>query len=74
MIPGLGPSTLYDNRQKLLDNGIVEESPRASSTKDVIIRRFELGVCAGLFPNEVGRIFSTPPFEGTASGGPEPGP
>jgi hypothetical protein len=58
MIPGLGRSTLYDNRQKLLDNGIVEESPRASSTKDVIIRRFELaGLCGALPQRSLSNFF-----------------
>jgi DNA-binding PadR family transcriptional regulator len=30
----LGPGTLYDNLQKLLESGIVEESPRRALAKD----------------------------------------
>jgi DNA-binding PadR family transcriptional regulator len=35
----LGPGTLYDNLQKLLDSAIVEESSRGSSTKTKDPRR-----------------------------------
>ena len=38
----LGPGTLYDNLQKLLDQGIVEESSQRSSTDDPRRRYYRL--------------------------------
>jgi DNA-binding PadR family transcriptional regulator len=38
----LGPGTLYDNLQKLLDQGIVEESSRRSSADDPRRRCYRL--------------------------------
>lgn len=38
----LGPGTLYDNLQKLLDQGIVEESSPRSSTDDPRRRYYRL--------------------------------
>jgi DNA-binding PadR family transcriptional regulator len=38
----LGPGTLYDNLQKLLDQGIVEESSRRSSADDPRRRYYRL--------------------------------
>jgi DNA-binding PadR family transcriptional regulator len=38
----LGRGTLYDNLQKLLESGIVEESRRAQSTKDPRRRYYRL--------------------------------
>jgi len=37
-----GPGTLYDNLQKLLESGIVEESPRRASAKDPRRRYYRL--------------------------------
>jgi DNA-binding PadR family transcriptional regulator len=53
----LGPGTLYDNLQKLLDNGIVEQSPRASSTKDPRRRYYRLtGLGRRLLSTEITRL------------------
>jgi len=38
----LGPGTLYDNLQKLLDQGIVEKSPSRSSADDPRRRYYRL--------------------------------
>jgi DNA-binding PadR family transcriptional regulator len=38
----LGPGTLYDNLQKLLDQALVEEAPRRSATDDPRRRNYRL--------------------------------
>jgi len=38
----LGPGTLYDNLQKLMDQGIVEETPRRSAQDDPRRRYYRL--------------------------------
>lgn len=38
----LGPGTLYDNLEKLLDNGFVQESARPSSNEDPRRRYYRL--------------------------------
>jgi DNA-binding PadR family transcriptional regulator len=53
----LGPGTLYDNLQKLLDNGIVEESPGASANKDPRRRYYRLtGFGRRLLSTEITRL------------------
>jgi DNA-binding PadR family transcriptional regulator len=38
----LGPGTLYDNLQKLMDGGLVKEAPRRSANEDVRRRYYRL--------------------------------
>lgn len=53
----LGPGTLYDNLQKLLESGIVEESQRSSATKDPRRRYYRLtGFGRGLLSTEITRL------------------
>ena len=53
----LGPGTLYDNLQKLLESGIVEESSRAPSTKDPRRRYYRLtGFGRRLLSTEITRL------------------
>src|SRR6266404_9136949 len=53
----LGPGTLYDNLQKLLESGIVEESPRRASAKDPRRRYYRLtGFGRRLLSTEITRL------------------
>src|SRR5580700_9215513 len=53
----LGPGTLYDNLQKLLESSIVEESSRGSSTKDPRRRYYRLtGFGQRLLSTEITRL------------------
>jgi DNA-binding PadR family transcriptional regulator len=53
----LGPGTLYDNLQKLLESGIVEESSRGSSAKDPRRRYYRLtGFGQRLLSTEITRL------------------
>jgi DNA-binding PadR family transcriptional regulator len=53
----LGPGTLYDNLQKLLASGIVEESPRRASAKDPRRRYYRLtGFGRRLLSTEITRL------------------
>lgn len=53
----LGPGTLYDNLQKLLDQGIVEERPSRSPGDDPRRRYYRLSRFGrGLLAREIGRL------------------
>ena len=53
----LGPGTLYDNLEKLLDNGIVEESAQRSSGGDSRRRYYRLtGMGRRLLAAELARL------------------
>jgi DNA-binding PadR family transcriptional regulator len=53
----LGPGTLYDNLEKLLNQGIVAESPRRSSNDDPRRRYYRLtGFGRGLLTTEITRL------------------
>jgi|SRR5271169_2132132 len=53
----LGPGTLYDNLQKLLEGGIVEEFSRGSSAKDPRRRYYRLtGFGQRLLSTEITRL------------------
>lgn len=53
----LGPGTLYDNLQKLLDQGIVEEHPSLSTGDDPRRRYYRLSRFGrGLLATEVARL------------------
>jgi DNA-binding PadR family transcriptional regulator len=53
----LGPATLYDNLQKLLESGIVEESPRRASASDSRRRYYRLsGFGRRLLSTEITRL------------------
>jgi|SRR5216684_5137542 len=53
----LGPGTLYDNLEKLLDHGVVEESPRRSSADDPRRRYYRLtGFGRRLLATEIARL------------------
>ncbi len=53
----LGPGTLYDNLEKLLDNGIVEESAQRSSGEDPRRRYYRLtGMGRRLLAAELARL------------------
>ena len=53
----LGPGTLYDNLQKLLDQGIVEERPARSPADDPRRRYYRLSRFGrGLLATEIARL------------------
>ena len=53
----LGPGTLYDNLEKLLDNGIVEESAQRASGEDPRRRYYRLtGMGRRLLAAELARL------------------
>jgi len=53
----LGPGTLYDNLEKLLDQGIVEGAPRRSSAEDPRRRYYRLtGFGRRLLATEITRL------------------
>ena len=53
----LGPGTLYDNLQKLLEQGIVGESPKGSSVEDPRRRYYKLTRFGrGLLSTEITRL------------------
>lgn len=53
----LGPGTLYDNLQKLLEQGIVEEAARPAADDDPRRRYYSLnGFGAGLLSAEIARL------------------
>ena len=53
----LGPGTLYDNLQKLLDEGIVEERAARSADDDPRRRYYRLSRFGrGLLSTEIGRL------------------
>jgi len=53
----LGPGTLYDNLEKLLDNGVVQESARPSSGEDPRRRYYRLtGMGRRLLAAELARL------------------
>jgi DNA-binding PadR family transcriptional regulator len=53
----LGPGTLYDNLEKLLDNGIVQESARQPSNEDPWRRYYRLtGMGRRLLAAELARL------------------
>jgi len=53
----LGPGTLYDNLQKLLEQGIVEEAARSGVNDDPRRRYYRLnGFGAGLLSAEIARL------------------
>ena len=55
----LGPGTLYDNLEKLLEDGIIEESPRARADSDPRRRYYRLtGFGRRLLSAEVARLQS----------------
>lgn len=55
----LGPGTLYDNLQKLLDQGIVEERPARSPDDDPRRRYYRLSRFGrGLLATEIARLES----------------
>jgi DNA-binding PadR family transcriptional regulator len=53
----LGPGTLYDNLEKLLNQGVVEESPRRSTPDDPRRRYYRLtGFGRRLLATEITRL------------------
>jgi DNA-binding PadR family transcriptional regulator len=53
----LGPGTLHDNLHKLLESGMVQESPRTSANKDPRRRYYVLtGFGRGLLGAEITRL------------------
>jgi len=53
----LGPGTLYDNLQKLLNQGLVEEAPRQSASDDPRRRYYRLsGMGRGVLSTEIARL------------------
>ena len=55
----LGPGTLYDNLQRLLDGGIVDETPRRSAEDDPRRRYYRLTALGrGILSAEVARLES----------------
>jgi DNA-binding PadR family transcriptional regulator len=53
----LGPGTLYDNLQKLMDQAIVEEAPRRSADDDPRRRYYRLtGLGRRILTAEVARL------------------
>lgn len=53
----LGPGTLYDNLQKLLAKGLVEESPRRAKDDDPRRRYYRLTAAGrGVLTAEIGRL------------------
>ncbi len=53
----LGPGTLYDNLQKLMNQGIVEEAPRRSAQDDPRRRYYRLTRFGrGILAAEIGRL------------------
>jgi DNA-binding PadR family transcriptional regulator len=53
----LGPGTLYDNLEKLLNQGVVEESPRRSTPDDSRRRYYRLtGFGRRLLATEITRL------------------
>ena len=53
----LGPGTLYDNLQKLMDQGVVDEAPRRSANDDPRRRYYRLsGFGRRILSAEVARL------------------
>jgi len=52
----LGPGTLYDNLQRLLESGIVEEFSRGSSAKDPRRRYYRLTGFGQVLSTEITRL------------------